>query len=271
MNIKVSKTVDGFMNCSKDSAGFSLDKVFVQYGIEPGIDGMWEEIIKLDGANAKRYVDKLLERLSNNSKYNGFFDANQPVYIGCSGFGFKLNDYNLYYMFFNNLKGMAESEEGKQNKGSIVFNSIKQTLKDYFGGVLKNSNSERMMLTSIENNFEFPSICNQRNKGTAAITEMAAVAHNLWLLAGKESIFINSQDCKLDSLKDKTLENGSHAYNIVNTGKGYRLCDFVRGRYESLEVNPVDLIKEGKPITFGSEIYYGTDIKNTQDDAELSL
>ena len=263
MNAVVSTTSNELFNCGKSVDGYNMNKVFLQYGIETGIDKAWEQIIKLDSANAKKSVDSLLQKISMNSKENGFFDANQPVYIGYSGFGFKLNDYNLYYMFFNNLKGMSESAEGKQNKGSIVFNSIKQTINDYFGGVVKNSRAERMSLTAIDNNFEFPSICNQRGTGTAFVTEMAAAAHNLWLLAGKESFYVSSQDCKLENanVKQKNLESDMYAFNVVNTGNGYCLCDFASARYEALEAIPLELIKAGKPIVFGSDVYYGKNLQ----------
>lgn len=92
---------------------------------------------------------------------------------------------------------------------------------------------------------------------------MAVVAHNLWLLAGKESFFISSQDCKLDNtnIKQKNLESNTYAFNVVNTGSGYCLCDFASVRYEELESSPVDLIKAGKPIVFGSDVYYGKNLQ----------
>ena len=265
MNIRVSSLSGDIIKCDKDADDTNLNKLFVQYGVEPGIKNLWEEIIKLDGESAKAKVDALLEKMAMNSKNNGFFDANQTVNISYKGFGFRLDDYNLYYMFFNNLKDMYESEgeNAQQNKGAIIFNSIKQTLKDYFGGVIKDTRSEKPSLTIFDDNIEFPSISNQRDKGTASATEMASVSHNLWLLTGKESFYLSSYDCKLENTKQKLLEDG-HKFNIVNTGNGYRLCDFTRGYFTMLDASPLDIIKEGKPMVFGSEIYYGAQPKQAE-------
>ena len=260
MNLRVGSLSGEVIKCDKDADSTNLYKVYAQYGVEPGIQGLWEEIINLDGERAKQKVDALLEKMEMYSEKNGFFDANQNVNISYSGFGFKMDDYNLYYMFFNNLKDMYESEVGRQNKGSIIFNSIKQTIKDYFGGFIKDSLSEKKGLTFFDENGEYPSISEQRNKGTASSVEMAAVSHNLWLLTGMESFYINSKDFKLEE-KRKGLEDG-HVFNIVNTGNGYRVCDFMRNCYAVQEENPIDLIKNGKPIAFGSEVYYGTDLQS---------
>lgn len=261
MNLRVSSLSGNFIKCDKDADESSLNSIFAQYGIEPGFEGLWEEIIKLDGPNAKKRVDMLLERLQKNSKENGFFDANQPVIISYKGFGFKLDDYNIYYMFFNNLKSLYESEEGRQNKGSVVFNSIRQTIKDYFGGTIKYKCEEKASLTVLDEKCEYPSISKQRNNGTASASEMSAIAHNLWLLVGKESFYINSKKFKLDKSRQKCLEDGC-PFNIVNTGNGYRLCDFITGKFLTIDENPIELIKQNKSIKFGSETYYLPEVQS---------
>ena len=73
MNAVVSTTSNELFNCGKSIDGYNMNKVFLQYGIETGIDKAWEQIIKLDSANAKKSVDSLLQKISMNSKKNGFF------------------------------------------------------------------------------------------------------------------------------------------------------------------------------------------------------
>lgn len=267
MNLIISSTTGEAYDCDKNADESALINVFVQYGYQHGIQNSWEEIIKLDGPTAKKRIDMLLELLQNNSKNNGFFDDKQDVRISYNGFGFKLNDYNLYYIFFNNLKDISNSQEGQQNKGSVVFNAIKQTIKDYFGVVLEAADMNKKLLTFYDEKCEFPSIAKQRDKG-ATPTEVAAVAHNLWLLAGKESFYISSKKSKIDNTKRKFLEDG-YTFNVVNTGNGYRLCDIVSSRYDMLEASPVDMIKQNKKIAFGTEIYYGTHLKELKEEHSL--
>ena len=102
--------------------------------------------------------------------------------------------------------------------------------------------------------FNFPSIRVQKGKGTGVCTERASIAHNLWLLTGRQSYFFTSKDCRfVDG------ENAGHSFSVVKLKKGFRLCDFALDRFDLFDNSPIDMINKKQPLLFGNNVYFGTE------------
>ena len=230
---------------------------FMQYGQQEGIQDQWKEIINQTNEVAtKTQIDELIKTMENNSDNNGFFCANDDVAVDSMN-GFKLDDPELYYLFFENLKVMSNQlKQGDKipTDGIIIFKSVEKTVKDYLGMPKRNAREQRIALTSVEitddDEFIMPSIKKQRGQGTGLCTERAAIAHNLWLLAGKTSYFINTRQCELSG--DQQYANDGHAFCIVEYDGKFRMCDFALNNCGLMQGNPIQSIKNGEALTFGS-------------------
>lgn len=242
---------------------------YMQYGQQKGIQNQWKEIIAHNKDKvAHKQIDDLIKIMETNRTENGFFGANDDVFIG-HGQGFKLDDPELYKLYFENLKTIDQQtpkDDEKSQDGLIIVLAIRKTVKDYLGKTITNARTQRLALTSIEitdDGIVTPSIKNQRNKGTGLCTEMAAISHNLWLLAGKTSYFVNSKTCELSGAQG--YENDGHAFCIVEYDGKYRMCDFAMNNLGPMEGNPIQAIKDGQSLNFGKTQ------KNTYIAADLTL
>ena len=104
-----------------------------------------------------------------------------------------------------------------------------------------------MRLTSIEiddDDIKIPSISAQKGKNCSLCVERASVAHNLWLLTGEKSHYINSLDCKF-AVGGAEYSNDGHAFCIVEIDGVYKLFDPTMQVYQKLVGNPIDKMLKG--------------------------
>lgn len=264
MNLRKGFISNKVVDCGKDGNN-DLNYLFVQYGIQADIKDEWKNIIEKETKeDFKNSIDELLDKMQSNSEQNGFFDSEQEIHTESLS-GFRLDDRDLYYMFFINLKSWSENAKlaGKENvDGAIIFRAIKDTITNYLGNANENARTIRQRLTNVEftndengnDVFIYPSIRKQKRMGSGICTERAAISHNLWLLTGRESCFITSNDCKITT-SDTQYSNDGHSFNIVNLGNRFRLCDFAMEKFNDLAGDPIYAIKTGQPLIFDGEIY----------------
>ena len=230
-------------------------EIKIQYGQEPDISDEWKRIIAIDDEVARHQeVDKLLDRMEQNSEQNGFFCADEKVDIG-AGCGFLLDDKEIYYNFFDNLKVLYQEQNGKSSEMLIILQAIKKTEQEYFGGFGANK-SKREDLTAIEIDDEageiVPSIKNHKGQNCSLCVERSAVAHNLWLLAGKTAYYVDVTSGQVffeGSSSD--FRNDGHAYNIVEDGGIFRLVDLAMMNACNYKGNPIEDMENGLPIIVG--------------------
>ena len=230
---------------------------------------MWKEIIKEEDVEQRhKFIDSLVEKMSENSKNNGFFGENDFVDCG-QGKGFSLNDKELYYMYFDNLKMLSEVKNPHKIdiSGKIINEAIKLTIKQYGGSVLWKSDKairdKRVELTTIED--EIPSIANQRNQNTLLCTEKAAISHNMWLLTGKTSYFCYSNTENLQSQGQKgseAYENDAHNWTIVEYDGIFRLYDLSLGNFAKLPSDCIDKMLTGYGLKVENLPYSGEYVRN---------
>ena len=191
----------------------------------------------------ERTIDELVSKLENNKETNGFFSSDDVVKIDSTN-GFKIDDKEIYYLFFETVR------EGFQKTGElslgIVYRAIRYTLTRYFGKPLDNWQVLRMEFTTpdLDNDWEYPSISKQRKRGSAVCVEQASVSHNLWLLCGVKSYYIQSKDVKTD------LGEGDdgHSFCVVEYNGTFRLFDTTLGVFEVLDYDPIELMRKGEPF-----------------------
>ena len=224
--------------------------VTIRYGIEEGLTNEWKEIINTKNEEEKKQkIDKLIEKLEENSEVNGFFKAQDKVSINIFC-GFRLDDKEIYYLFFNRLEKIYNSLLTKLHKdidGFTIFSAIKETLTIYFRNDLKDAMRERMNLTAIvadeDDNFIPPSIRVLKDTGCGMCAEKSSIAHNLWLMCGKKSYYFTSKS---------VFVNGNnpdgHAFCIVEYDNKFRIFDSALGNYGMLDCNPIETIKNNEPF-----------------------
>ena len=222
----------------------------IRFGQEKSINGAWKKIIATNDIDKRKsQIDNLLELIETNTEYNGFFGRNDKVDCG-AGHAFLLNDNELYYMFFNNLKILNEQNiDGKVTDGSITNQAIKATILQYAGGNGINRQL-RFNNTTIEikdDGIEIPSISKQKGKNCFYCTEKAAIAHNLWLLTGVTSYFCLTCSDNFGHL-DPQYKNDSHNFTIVEYDDKFRLYDLALDNYCMLEKNCIDSLLTGKGL-----------------------
>ena len=107
----------------------------IRLGQEPLIRGLWKDIIAIsDEEKRKLQIDNLIELLELDTERTGFLGKTDKVDCG-AGRAFCLDDRELYYSFFDNLKVLNEqNESGKVTDGSIINQAIKATILQYAGG-----------------------------------------------------------------------------------------------------------------------------------------
>ena len=113
----------------------ALPNVKIRYGQENSIKDLWKNIIAIsDAEKRKKCIDDLLDILQANENQNGFFGKSDKVDCGAAHC-FLLDDKNLYYMFFDNLRELSKQNvDGKVTDGSIINQAIKATIQQYAGG-----------------------------------------------------------------------------------------------------------------------------------------
>lgn len=223
---------------------FSADKGKIE-----GSENMWKDIILCeDDEKRVKMIDSYVKIASADS--NGFFGLNDIISTG-QGRGFVLDDMNLYYEFFKNLKmyfDYNESLEFKHNEGSVLDNAIRKTINDYAG--LGCDREKRLQLTQStvtdDGDIKFPSIREQYKKGTLLCTEKASIAHNLWLLSGRTSYFCFTSSDTLSGGEE--FSNDMHNFTIIDNGHGLTLYDVAMNNYCKLPEDTIEKTLQGQPL-----------------------
>ena len=234
----------------------------IYYGQEESVIDKWKEIILIEDVNERhKAIDELLKVLNANSNNNGFIGPNLGLdikdYSSCQIY---IDDNELYYLFFDNLRTLYKAREQSENNyddDNIINYAIINTLNQYFDGYGKDPSLRIKLTKTVEN--PSPSVKLLKGKGIAACVEVAACSHNLWILTGRTSYFVSTKNVHFYGTND------GHAYNIVNTKNKYILYDIVRKLVKSYKENPVDDIIANKSFVVNNEYYYkGKDAELTK-------
>jgi hypothetical protein len=231
----------------------------VRYGKEDNAKKLFDEIVAEKSPQVKeKKINELIDLLEKNSEQNSFFSKNEEIEInvgaGASmGPKIKLDDINIYKMFFDTYCKF-KNEHPEVRDGVLHKKTIEATIKAYFGNF--NGNMKlRQGLTMPEIDWdkfedanykpEIPSISKLKNKNCAMCVERASVAHNLWLLGGYESYYIDASSIQLADALDE-----GHAYCIVNYNGTFKLFDCSMNLYHAFDkgLNPIEEILNGKPL-----------------------
>lgn len=249
MNLYRDYTNGNLIEFKNDEEPWDAD-VTIRYGIEQGVEREWKEIINTKNEEEKKQkINRLIEKLEESSETNGFFKSQEKVSINMFC-GFRLDDKEIYYIFFNRLEKIYKLLLTKQLKNVdelAMFTAIKETLTIYFGNDKKHAMRERINLTSIaadeDDNFIPPSISVLRNTGCAMCVEKSSVANNLWLMCGKKCYYFTSK-----SVFVNTDEAVGHAFCVVEYNNEFRIFDAALGNYGLLDCNPLEKIKANVPF-----------------------
>jgi len=229
----------------------------VRYGKQEDAEKLFNEILNIeDKEEQKKKIIELVELLEKNSENNGFFARDDEIEINAGagsdlGPKVKIDDIEIYTLFFELY---SQTKKNNPELKDIFPRVVEQTIRRYFGDF--NGNSElRANLTEFEFDFdkiededyepEVPSISKLKGKHCAMCVERASVAHNLWLLGGYESYYVDASSINFEGFNDE-----GHAYCIINYGKTFKLFDCALRVYYGFEegVNPVEDILNGKPL-----------------------
>lgn len=221
----------------------------VRKGEIEGSENMWKDILSCKSEDEKRkMIDAYIKVTSQDA--NGFFGSEDVVSTG-QGHGFILNDMNLYYIFFDNLKNYYEHNKTSDKKfsdGCVIDNVIRKTIQDYNGRGC--SREKRLRLTETEitddGDIAFPSIKKQYRQGTLLCTENAAISYNLWLLCGRSAYFCTKSSDNLPGGEE--FDNDSHNFTVVDSGKGLVLYDVAMENYCKLQPDVLDKALQGQPF-----------------------
>ena len=223
----------------------NLADLAVQYGIENATTEKWKEIVQeKNEIKRKKLIDDLVSKLEKNKEINGFFGKDDVVKIDSVN-GFKIDDKELYYLFFETLK--EGFDQTKKLGYDIVYHAVRNTLVKYFGKPVANSKALRLELTnpnSGSDDFMYLSISQQRGKGTGVCVEQASVAHNLWLLCGVKSYYISTKDMQTDLAPN----NGGHSFCVVEYNGSFKLFDSSLELFMKLDFDPIELMRKGLPF-----------------------
>lgn len=231
----------------------SLNGASVRYGQQPDIAGYWKTIVECDSKTAREtLISKLLEKMEENSEQNGFWGSQEELRItfGIGANSIHLDDKNIYFSFFENLRNtyLDSKEKGiEKPEGTMAVNSIYTTIENYFGA-FNGDLDKRLELTELDfDTFEYPSVEVLKGQGCGACVEKAAVAHNLWLLMGRESYYACSTSAKFENSSDE-----GHAFCMIKNQKGnFMLYDHAMGNFGALQGDPVETLLSGQPLIIG--------------------
>ena len=183
--------------------------------------------------------------MESDREINVFFRREDEVIINTTSNAFKLDDTEIYYIFFEQLKRIKESQPDHDDE-IILFFAIKNTLLTYFGGK-EGNRAKRNRLTSIvtEDDIAAPSISTQKGQNCSLCTERASISHNLWLLVGKTSYFIDSKNCNFRNNLNEFANDG-HSFYIVEESGTLKLFDAAMEIFKKLPKNPIKEMLSGK-------------------------
>lgn len=236
---------------SIDKKQFAETKIY--YGRQD--NSPWEKIIEIEDPRKRNLeIDKLLANIARNNEENSFFNPSTTLSIPLTGNGFKLDDPNLYYLFFEILKALKEKNPPYE-KSYLTLKAVITTIKVYFDGLETNNTiHDELTYIKIDNLTQdriTPSISKQRGKNCSSSTERASIAHNLWLLLGYKSYFITAMNCSFQTSKHSYT--GPHSFCIIEQDGKFKLFDATTGIYKKLENNPIESILKGHPLTIQTD------------------
>ena len=235
-----------------DGIDFDMSAVAVRYGQYDGeID--YRKIAELEECERNKMVDQLVEEFNQKKDETGFFGQDDIIYINrLYGSSFKIDDNEIYHLFFKNLDNAFKKFKDTKRTGAIVMTTIMNTVYEYLGkfdGDMKKRYSLTESYFDENDNLIVPSIKDLKSKNASACVEYSSLAHNLWLLTGVKSYYILSKDAKFEGSDD------GHAFVIVEYGGKCRLFDLAQGVGGYIDINPIELFKNKKPLIINGKIY----------------
>lgn len=256
------------MKAFYSSTGSSLfAETQIKYGQQEVMKDGWKDIISIQNpVERRKKIDNVISLMERDKEENGFISRDEVVEINKNGNGFKIDDNEIYYLFFDTLKYLKENKTDA-NDEALSFLAVKSTVKNYFGGFGGNR-EERMKLTEVNefNDLATPSISAQKGKNCSLCVERSSVAHNLWLLTGEKSYYVNSKDCNFGNVSNEYANDG-HAFCIVEIGGVQKLFDTTMQIYRAFhDFNPVEKMLNGEPFEITKE-----DQKYTYANASTSI
>ena len=229
---------------------FGVNGVTIYYGQEKDADIIWKGIVNVDDKIERdKLIDNLIKIMENNSQENGFFKSDDSLMITLfPSRKIKIDDKKLYYDFFDNLKeNYGLKQQGKTDKSDdvLISKAIRKTLLNYFGSVCQNFSKRQSATTVyIDDNEEeiIPSIKDLKSKKLAACVELSGCAHNLWLMTGRKSYYIDSRQANFENSTD------GHAFVIVDWKDKSVLYDLAQNVLKKYDINPINSIMNNEPF-----------------------
>ena len=231
----------------------SLNGTSIKYGKQEDIKDYWKQIVENDNQTARHFlVDRLLEKMQANCDKNGFWCPEEEIQttFGIERNAVHLDDKNIYYTFFDTLRVLHDKNkqtQTPQQDGTLAVRSVFSTIENYFGKFNGNLDLRNQLTELNFETFEYPSISVLQNQGCGACVEKAAVAHNLWLLMGRESYYVSSTSSKFENSNDE-----GHAFCIIKNGEGgFMLYDHAMNNFGALQGDPIETLLSGQPLVIG--------------------
>ena len=170
-----------------DGISFDMSSLAVRYGKYDGeID--YRKIAELEESERNKTVDKLVEEFNQKKEETGFFGQDDIIYINrLYGNLFKIDDNEIYHLFFKNLGNAFETYKDTKKSGAIVMTTIMNTVYEYLGkfdGDMKKRYDLTESYYDENDNMVVPSIRDLKNQNASICVEYSSLAHNLWLLTG---------------------------------------------------------------------------------------
>lgn len=240
----------------------------VQHGKQEGIRELFEKITTLSESEERTaLIEQLITTMENNSEQNGFFGRNDEIKMIVNDFNLDspqivIDDIDVYKMFFNNYTLLKEKFPNKP-EGAIHSAAIRGTVDAYYGKFYGNAN---LRLSLAKSKVDFTedgdimvapaSVSKLKGKNAAMCTERASMSHNLWLIGGYESYYVEATSIKFEGCEDQ-----GHAYCLVNSNGSFKMFDPARYTYFPFEAgrNVADEILSGQPLkvetSYGKEVY----------------
>ena len=222
--------------------------VSVRYGKENNVRD-WRDVVSLSQEEGKEAIDKLLEQFNSNSHNNGFFSETDIVDCGQQR-GFVLNDKELYYMFFENLRELYEKYKDQNfTNGNYINTAIKATIEQYAGGKGVDRDKRIKLTTRVltDGDIKYPSIAMQKGQNCFYCTERAAISHNLWLLSGATSYFCLTDSDNFGQEED-VYKNDTHNFTIVAYDDRFILYDLAMDNFCQLPNDCIDNLLSGQGL-----------------------
>lgn len=226
----------------------ALPNIKIRFGQETSIKSLWKNIIEIDDIEERqKRIDDLLEIMEADEDKSGFLGKEDRVDCG-KAHCFLLDDKNLYYMFFDNLRQLSKQNlDGKATDGAIIHKAIKETIKQYAGGNGVNRELRQSLTELVGEDATAQSISQQKGKNCFYCTERAAISHNLWLLTGATSYFCWTDNDNFGA-DDSTYKNDTHNFTIVEYDDKFRLYDIAMNNFCMLENDCIEKLLDGKGL-----------------------